>query len=139
MSGSPDERGLPLGYPFKPHYEIAPVDAAGLLASGRALLVDVRLSEEREVSRLPIVGDEVHAPLHLLNDFLDDIEEAAGGRPILTLCHHGVRSIKAALALRGCGIEDAHSIAGGIENWSLLVDRSVPRYTRDGSACSRID
>lgn len=138
MSVSFDDRGLPAGYPFKPSYEVSPREAAGLLADGLALLVDVRLAEERAFARLALSGEDLHAPLHVLNDFLDDIEEAAGGRRILTLCHHGVRSIKAALALRGCGFEDAYSIAGGIENWSLAMDASVPRYTRDGSICRPI-
>lgn len=139
MSGAFDDRGLPAGYPFKPSYEIAPTDAARRLADGDALLVDVRLAEERDVARLPDIGDEIHAPLHALNEHLDDIEDAAGQRTILTLCHHGVRSIKAALALRGCGFEDVHSIAGGIENWSMAVDRTVPRYVRDGSQCTRVE
>lgn len=139
MSGSFDERGLPTGYPFKPNYEVSPTQAADMLAKGEALLVDVRLAEELDVAQLPSTGDRVHAPLHELNDYLDDIEDAASGRPILTLCHHGVRSIKAALALRGCGFEQSHSIAGGIENWSLAVDQSVPRYTREGAICTLVE
>lgn len=138
MSGSFDEHGLPPGYPFKPSYEVSPVRAAELIASGQALLVDVRLSEEREVAVLSAGSGEVHAPLHELNEHLDDIEDAANGRPILTLCHHGVRSIKAALALRGCGFEDTLSIAGGIENWSKAIDPSIPRYSRDGSICKPV-
>ncbi|OAB60544.1 hypothetical protein AY599_23395 [Leptolyngbya valderiana BDU 20041] len=139
MSGSFDDQGLPAGYPFKPSYEIAPRRAAEMIANGEALLVDVRLNEELDVASLPGVETRVHAPLHELNEHLDDIEDAADGRPILTLCHHGVRSIKAALALRSCGFENALSIAGGIENWSLAIDTSVPRYTRDGACCTRVD
>jgi rhodanese-related sulfurtransferase len=139
VSASFDERGLPTGYPFKPNYEISPREAAEMLSSGRALLVDVRLAEELDVARLASAGECVHAPLHELNDHLDDIEDAANGRPILTLCHHGVRSIKAALALRGCGFERTHSIAGGIENWSLALDPSVPRYSRDGAECTLVE
>ncbi|MGD1916354.1 MAG: rhodanese-like domain-containing protein [Phycisphaerales bacterium] len=139
MSDTFDDKGLPPGYPFKPSYEIAPVAAAEKLSKGDALLVDVRLAEELEIAALPDVGEHIHAPLHELNEHLDDIEDAANGRTILTLCHHGVRAIKAALALRGCGVEDTHSIAGGIENWSLAVDRAVPRYTRDGAQCTRVE
>lgn len=138
MSGSFDENGLPAGYPFKPNYEISPRAAAELLANGEALLVDVRLVEELDVAKLS-ANEGIHAPLHELNDHLDDIEDSANGRPILTLCHHGVRSIKAALALRGCGFEQTHSIAGGIENWSQAMDTSVPRYTRDGPNCTIIE
>lgn len=139
MSGSFDEQGLPPGYPFKPSYEISPRKASDMLASGEALLVDVRLAEELDVAALASADGHVHAPLHELNDHLDDIEDAANGRPILTLCHHGVRSIKAALALRGCGFENTHSIAGGIENWSQAIDPSIPRYLRDGAQCTRVE
>lgn len=138
MTGSFDDNGLPQGYPFKPNYEVSPKAAAEMLGRGEALLVDVRLTEELDVAKLPATGDGIHAPLHELNEYLDDIEDAANGRPILTLCHHGVRSIKAALALRGCGFEHTHSIAGGIENWSQAMDQSVPRYTRDGAICTPV-
>ncbi|MEO1009077.1 MAG: rhodanese-like domain-containing protein [Planctomycetota bacterium] len=130
-----DDRGLPAGYPFKPAYEVCPSSARTMLADGQAILVDVRLAEEREIATLPGGHDEIHAPLHELNDHLDDIEDLARGRTILTFCHHGIRSIKAALALRGCGMDDSHSIAGGIDVWSMGVDTSVPRYTRDGAQC----
>jgi len=39
----------------------------------------------------------------------------------------GGRSMKAALFLRGQGI-DAKSMAGGIDAWSLDIDPGVPRY-----------
>jgi len=43
-------------------------------------------------------------------------------------CHHGVRSLKAALWLREQGIEQAQSLQGGIDRWSLEIDPAVPRY-----------
>jgi len=130
-----DDRGLPAAYPFKPHYECCPRDAARLLERGEALLVDVRLGEELRAARLADGIPQTHAPLHELHDHLDDIEDLARGRPILTLCHHGVRSIKAALALRSCGMDDTRSIAGGIDLWAVAIDPSLPRYERDGADC----
>jgi rhodanese-related sulfurtransferase len=42
-------------------------------------------------------------------------------------CHHGVRSLRAALALRQLGI-NAKSMAGGIDLWSIDIDPAIRRY-----------
>ena len=47
---------------------------------------------------------------------------------IITLCHHGVRSLNVAAWLRREGFEQAQSLAGGIEAWSARIDPTVPRY-----------
>ncbi len=43
-------------------------------------------------------------------------------------CHHGMRSGRAAEYLRGLGYKNTWSLAGGIEDWSVKIDPSVPRY-----------
>jgi rhodanese-related sulfurtransferase len=43
-------------------------------------------------------------------------------------CHHGVRSLHAALILGAAGFKDAVSLRGGIEAWSELIDPAIPRY-----------
>jgi len=47
---------------------------------------------------------------------------------IVTVCHHGMRSLDAAAYFRGHGLKDVQSMRGGIDAWSLTVDSSVPRY-----------
>jgi rhodanese-related sulfurtransferase len=47
---------------------------------------------------------------------------------IITVCHHGVRSLNVAVWLRNQGFENAQSLRGGIDGWSATVDRKVPRY-----------
>lgn len=47
---------------------------------------------------------------------------------IIVYCHHGVRSLRVAMWLRQQGFENALSMSGGIEEWSLTVDSTVPRY-----------
>ncbi len=99
------------------------------------LIIDVRTEGEWDAARIP---GSFLLPLDEIESRVDEIECPAG-REIVTLCHHGVRSLKAALALRMIATADqtlsraltrARSIAGGIEFWSLSVDRSVPRYER---------
>lgn len=133
MSGAAphlDARGLPHGYPLKPEYEITPRDAASLLALRRLVLVDVRTAPEVEVASIP---GALHLPLDQFEARFDEVQSAIEenpGAPVAFLCHHGVRSMRAALAARAMGVEGALSIAGGIDVWSQAVDASVPRYER---------
>jgi rhodanese-related sulfurtransferase len=47
---------------------------------------------------------------------------------IITMCHHGMRSLDAAAYLRGHGFMNTQSMRGGIDAWARAVDTSVPRY-----------
>jgi rhodanese-related sulfurtransferase len=47
---------------------------------------------------------------------------------IVTMCHHGIRSLDAAAYLRGHGFANTKSMSGGIDAWSVEVDSSIPRY-----------
>lgn len=49
-------------------------------------------------------------------------------REIIVHCHHGGRSLRVASWLRKNGFEMARSMAGGIDQWSLEIDPTVPRY-----------
>jgi adenylyltransferase/sulfurtransferase len=109
--------------------EISPRDAKAQVEAGLALLVDVRTPEEWDLVHIP---GAVHVPLGELERRHDEIEPGPGRR-VLVICHHGVRSLRAALALRAMGRADlagAMSVAGGIEAWSLEADPGVPRYER---------
>jgi rhodanese-related sulfurtransferase len=85
------------------------------------LLLDVRNHWEFDLVALP---DSTLVPL-------DELEAQASelprDRPIACLCHHGVRSLNAALYLAELGFE-ATSVRGGIDAWSLQVDARVARY-----------
>lgn len=128
-----DGRGLPPGYPFKPDLEVTPREARAWLRERPkdTVLVDVRTSAEWHTSHVP---GSVHIPLdHLAERYealrLDDAAHIA------VLCHHGVRSMKATLFLRGQGFQQARSVAGGIDLWSIAADPCIARYERDAAAC----
>ncbi|MCK6484038.1 MAG: hypothetical protein HUU22_16780 [Phycisphaerae bacterium] len=89
------------------------------------LLIDVREPEEHKTCR---VDGAALMPLGELPQRVDEIMRRADGRPIVTHCHHGGRSLKAAVFLRGAGIENVRSMAGGIDEWSVRIDPRVPRY-----------
>ena len=95
-------------------------------ARGQIKLVDVRELSEYQICR--ISGSSLIP--------LGDIQEKNGNKlngleksdEIVLHCHHGVRSLKAAKTLKEMGFANVKSLRGGIDEWSLRVDTSVPRY-----------
>ena len=47
---------------------------------------------------------------------------------VITVCHHGVRSMSAAFYLQEAGLPRVKSLSGGLENWALTVDPAMIRY-----------
>lgn len=89
----------------------------------RPVILDVRNPDE---VRLAAIRGSVHIPMHELPARLDEVREMAD-RPLVVLCHHGVRSYQAAAFLDSMGIPAA-SLRGGIEGWAADVDPRMPRY-----------
>jgi rhodanese-related sulfurtransferase len=105
--------------------EVTPVEARSRLAAAQALLIDVREPEEFALARI----DGSHLiPMGSISTERARLKLLAGSSDLLLLCHHGVRSLQAVNWLRGCGIENCFSVAGGIDRWSHEIDPSVPRY-----------
>ena len=123
-----DARGLPPGYPFKPEYELTPRDVRDRLESApeKVLLIDCRTQPEWDLVH---INGALHIPLHDIERRADEVQPEPG-QTVAIICHHGVRSLKAALALRAMGVPGAMSVAGGIDLWSLAADPSVKRYER---------
>ncbi|MBM3468340.1 MAG: sulfurtransferase [Alphaproteobacteria bacterium] len=86
------------------------------------LVLDVREAQELEICSLPTC---VHIPLAHLSQALDKISDE---RVIVTLCHHGYRSLQAALFLKSHGFKNIFNLKGGIHAWSELIDPSMNRY-----------
>jgi rhodanese-related sulfurtransferase len=91
--------------------EISPTDAAAMLSSSDAELVDVRRQDEWDAGRL---DGARHIPLEEVTAAAASIDKQ---RPLIFYCHLGSRSLMAAEAFRAGGY-DAYSMAGGIEAWS---------------------
>jgi len=103
--------------------QIEPREVKQRLERGdKLLLVDVREQWEFDLCRLP--GAKL-VPLGSVPSNLALFERAD---EVVIYCHHGRRSLDAAVFLRQQGVEGARSLAGGIERWSAEVDPSVPRY-----------
>jgi adenylyltransferase/sulfurtransferase len=105
--------------------EIDARDLAARLASGEAtLLVDVREQWEHALVALP---ESVLVPLGELPARHREVAPEAGAL-VVTYCHHGIRSLQAAVFLAAHGHPDVVSLAGGIDAWARVVDPSLARY-----------
>ncbi len=88
------------------------------------LLIDVREPDEFATAS---IGGAVLIPLGQLQTSLTQLEPYRDKR-IVCHCHHGGRSLRAAMGLRQLGFAGAQSMAGGIDQWSELINPQVPRY-----------
>jgi rhodanese-related sulfurtransferase len=106
--------------------EISTHDVKQRLDAGEKLyLIDVRETFER--SQSSIHGSEL-VPLRSIPAALSQLQSRAAEAPVIVFCHHGVRSLNAVQWLRQNGIENCQSMSGGIDQWSVEIDPSVPRY-----------
>ncbi len=110
-------------HPQEDPIEISPQALVERVRAGEPiLLVDVREPWEYDVCRIE------GANLVPLGEIPSRVEELRIAGAVVCYCHRGVRSLEAASWLRSKGVVKATSLSGGIERWSLEIDRSVPRY-----------
>ena len=88
----------------------------------RPFLLDVREAVEHQLVRLE--GD-VLIPL---GELIARQQELDPDREIVVYCHHGNRSGRATAYLRHNGFPHARNLRGGIEEWAVKIDPSLPRY-----------
>ncbi|PYP14532.1 MAG: molybdenum cofactor biosynthesis protein MoeB [Gemmatimonadetes bacterium] len=86
------------------------------------VLLDVREPREAEIAQ---IEGARYIPLRELPGRLSELP---GHGEIVTVCHHGPRSLKAREILVGAGFPNVRSLAGGIDAWSREIDSRVPRY-----------
>ncbi|AII52685.1 MULTISPECIES: rhodanese-like domain-containing protein [Hymenobacter] len=104
--------------------ELTPEDLHARLATGENLqLVDVRQPEEYAYCR---IEGSVLIPLGELARRADEIDDT---RPVVLICHHGVRSMQALAYLQHRHeLTNLLNLRGGIHAWSTRVDPSVAVY-----------
>lgn len=86
------------------------------------VLLDVREDEETAICTLP--GSR-HIPMNLIPLRHNELPD---GQPIVVYCHHGIRSLQAALFLEHAGFSELYNLSGGIDAWSQQVDPQTARY-----------
>lgn len=88
--------------------------------TGEFLLLDVRQPEEYEAGHIP------GAKLIPLGELEARQAELDRGRKIIAYCRSGRRSMAAAIALCGLGLEGIHHMDGGILNWPYETIPGMP-------------
>ncbi|HLO50932.1 MAG TPA: rhodanese-like domain-containing protein [Kamptonema sp.] len=89
-------------------------------------LIDVREPYEIAIASLP--GFQFF-PLSEFGEWSSQIPTRLDPHAeTLVLCHHGVRSAQMCDWLADQGFTNVKNIAGGIDYYSIKVDRAIPRY-----------
>lgn len=102
---------------------LMPAELKARLDAGEELvLLDVREHEELAICRLPGV---THVPLSELSVRHPELDPDA---PTVCICHHGVRSAHAAMALAQLGFERLFNLTRGMDGWAAEVDPGMARY-----------
>jgi rhodanese-related sulfurtransferase len=100
---------MPYSLPDVP--EITVAEFVGAFAPRDVQLLDVREMDEWRAGH---IADSFHIPLAEVAMRTADLDP---GKPVIAVCHSGVRSLYAADILRKAGFRDARSLVGGIVAW----------------------
>ncbi|HEY4321788.1 MAG TPA: molybdopterin-synthase adenylyltransferase MoeB [Gemmatimonadales bacterium] len=115
--------GVDLSETATDQVEIAVAALRRALAAGAApFLLDVREEWEFAIAH---IDDATLVPLGELAAHLGELPRHG---EIVTICHHGMRSVAARDLLVRAGFASVRSLAGGIDAWATDVDRTMPRY-----------
>lgn len=108
-----------------PVHELAAL-LASLEAGAKPVILDVREPWEVQTAALRIEGvPTLYIPM---NEVPGRLAELSPDQPVLSLCHHGMRSLQVAAFLERQGFEQVYNIQGGIDAWARQVDGSIPLY-----------
>ena len=107
-------------------YEIIPSQLAEILSNAdrkELVLLDVR--EPGEYAIAHIEGSTLMPMGDVPSRANQELDPDAH---IITICHHGVRSMNVAVWLRNQGFERAQSLRGGIDAWAISIEPTMARY-----------
>jgi rhodanese-related sulfurtransferase len=103
--------------------EISVTELAAWLAQPDApVVLDVREPWEVAIASLP---GSVHIPMR---EIPARFGELPADRPVVCLCHHGMRSAQVGLFLERQQVAGVCNLTGGIDAWSRAIDPAVPTY-----------
>lgn len=85
-------------------------------------VLDVR--EPWELAICAIDGS-INVPMR---DLPARLAEVPTDRPVVVICHHGMRSFQAAVWLRRNGFANVLNLVGGIDAWARAIDPATATY-----------
>lgn len=93
-------------------------------AGHKFLLLDCREADEHQ---LVCIREAKLLPMSELMQRAGELEPNRDNE-IVVHCHHGGRSLKVTKWLRQQGYSRVKSMAGGIDEWAMEIDKSLLRY-----------
>ncbi|MGN6368418.1 MAG: rhodanese-like domain-containing protein [Phycisphaerae bacterium] len=126
MSSEPKPTPHGIELEINPEWEVHPAQVKECLQTpAKPTLLDIRRPDEFEKAH---IDGALFIPMHELQARLEKELTSLKDQPLVVFCHHGARSLRVAYFLRQQGFTNVHSMAGGIDAWSLIIDPAVPRY-----------
>ncbi|MFP4260672.1 MAG: rhodanese-like domain-containing protein [Opitutales bacterium] len=86
------------------------------------IFLDVREHSELEICR---IGGAVHIPMGEIPECADSLPKE---KPIIVICHHGMRSAQVQRYLLARGFEEVINLTGGVHAWAIDVEPEMARY-----------
>jgi rhodanese-related sulfurtransferase len=103
--------------------DISCLALSALIEDGvKMTLIDVRQEWEIDICK---INNSIHIPLPKLEDSLNTIPT---DQPLITICHHGVRSRQAMMILKRNGFNNVASLIGGVDIWAKEIDQIMAQY-----------
>lgn len=103
--------------------EISAAEAAKLREKdANVVFLDVREHSELEICR---IDGAVHIPMGEIPERADKLPKE---RPVVVVCHHGMRSAQVQRYLLARGFAEAINLVGGIHAWAIDVEPEMARY-----------
>ena len=103
--------------------EINPIDAAAMRnRSPHTLFLDVREAPELEVCH-------IEGALHIaMSELTNQLAAIPQDRPVIVLCHHGMRSRQVIQFLQSQGYDNLLNLEGGIHAWAQEIAPEMTPY-----------
>jgi len=86
------------------------------------VILDVREPWELDICAF---DGSLNIPMAALPGRLGELPD---DRPVVVVCHHGMRSLHATQWLRAQGHDQACNLQGGIDAWASQIDATMKRY-----------
>lgn len=98
--------------------------ADSLAQDGREsiVLLDVREPWEFQIGH---IDGSVSMPMNTVPGRLSELDP---DKPVVCICHHGVRSMDVGVFLERQGFSRVINLAGGVHDWAKQVDTQMPTY-----------
>ena len=86
------------------------------------LLLDVREPWEFDICHIE------GSTLIPLGSLTEKVENVKTDKEIVVICHHGIRSLRAAIFLEHYGCDNVTNLTGGIDAWAKDIDQNMSQY-----------